>query len=140
MGLGRRLKERNPKIKLVEVQPSSPVHGIDGLKHMESSIVRGAGYGSQGSKTAGNAGRHLFRRRSRRGTEGRAEAQGGRNRDRSFQTARFGTSLKRTKARSQKLIEISGAHQSEPVETHEQSRQAAAAQSATKAKRFTSSR
>ncbi len=39
MGVGRRLRKRNPKIKLIEVQPSSPVHGIDGLKHMESSIV-----------------------------------------------------------------------------------------------------
>jgi S-sulfo-L-cysteine synthase (O-acetyl-L-serine-dependent) len=38
-GVGRRLKERNPKVKLVEVQPSSPLHGIDGLKHMDSSIV-----------------------------------------------------------------------------------------------------
>ncbi len=39
MGVGRRLRKLNPKIRLVEVQPSSPVHGIDGLKHMESSIV-----------------------------------------------------------------------------------------------------
>lgn len=39
MGVGRRLRKRNPKIRLVEVQPSSPVHGIDGLKHMESSII-----------------------------------------------------------------------------------------------------
>jgi cysteine synthase B len=37
--VGRRLKKHNTKIRIVEVQPSSPVHGIDGLKHMESSIV-----------------------------------------------------------------------------------------------------
>lgn len=39
MGVGRRLRRHNPNVKLIEVQPSSPVHGIDGLKHMESSIV-----------------------------------------------------------------------------------------------------
>ncbi len=39
MGVGRRLRKRIPKIRITEVQPSSPVHGIDGLKHMESSIV-----------------------------------------------------------------------------------------------------
>jgi len=38
MGVGRRLKEYNPRVKVVEVQPSSPLHGIEGLKHMPSSI------------------------------------------------------------------------------------------------------
>jgi len=34
MGTGRRLKEVNPQIELVAVQPSSPLHGLEGLKHM----------------------------------------------------------------------------------------------------------
>ncbi len=38
MGVGRRLREFNPKIEIIEVQPSIPLHGIEGLKHMESSI------------------------------------------------------------------------------------------------------
>lgn len=38
MGAGRRLREYNPSVKLVEVQPDSPLHGIEGLKHMSSSI------------------------------------------------------------------------------------------------------
>lgn len=38
MGIGRRLREFNPGIKLVEVQPDSGFHGIEGLKHMSTSI------------------------------------------------------------------------------------------------------
>lgn len=38
MGVGRRLKEFNPSIKLVEVQPDSGFHGIEGLKHMSTNI------------------------------------------------------------------------------------------------------
>lgn len=35
MGAGRRLKEFNQRIKLVEVQPDSEFHGIEGLKYMD---------------------------------------------------------------------------------------------------------
>ncbi|MEM4239183.1 MAG: cysteine synthase family protein [Nitrososphaerota archaeon] len=38
MGAGRRLREFNSSIELVEVQPDSPLHGIEGLKHMTSAI------------------------------------------------------------------------------------------------------
>jgi cysteine synthase B len=38
MGTGRRLKEFDPSIKVVAVEPDSGMHGIEGLKHMESSI------------------------------------------------------------------------------------------------------
>lgn len=38
MGVGKRLKEFNPGIKLIEVQPDSGFHGIEGLKHMDTSI------------------------------------------------------------------------------------------------------
>ena len=39
MGTLRYLKERNPLIKGVGVQPEAAFHGLEGLKHMESSIV-----------------------------------------------------------------------------------------------------
>lgn len=39
MGVGRRLREYRPSIRLVSVQPDSPLHGLEGLKHMESAIV-----------------------------------------------------------------------------------------------------
>ncbi len=38
MGIGRRLKEFNPEIKIFGAQPDSSFHGIEGLKHIESSI------------------------------------------------------------------------------------------------------
>jgi cysteine synthase B len=41
MGTGRRLKQLNPGIELVAVQPDSPLHGLEGLKHMETAIVPG---------------------------------------------------------------------------------------------------
>jgi S-sulfo-L-cysteine synthase (O-acetyl-L-serine-dependent) len=39
VGTGRRLREAVPDVRLVSVQPSSPLHGLEGLKHMESAIV-----------------------------------------------------------------------------------------------------
>lgn len=41
MGTGKALKEFNPNIKIMAVQPDDAMHGIEGLKHMESSIVPG---------------------------------------------------------------------------------------------------
>ncbi len=41
MGVGRRLRIFNPGIRLISVQPDSPLHGLEGLKHMESAIVPG---------------------------------------------------------------------------------------------------
>ena len=41
VGTGRRLKIYNPDIEIVGVQPAEPKHGIEGLKHMESSIKPG---------------------------------------------------------------------------------------------------
>ncbi len=40
-GTGRRLREYNPAIKLYSVQPDSPLHGLEGLKHMRTAIVPG---------------------------------------------------------------------------------------------------
>jgi cysteine synthase B len=41
IGVGRRLREYNRNIVLASVQPDSPLHGLEGLKHMESAIVPG---------------------------------------------------------------------------------------------------
>ena len=41
MGTGRGLKKLNPNIQVIGVEPADPFHGIEGLKHMESSIVPG---------------------------------------------------------------------------------------------------
>ncbi len=41
MGTGRRLKEFRKDIKVIAVEPDSPLHGLEGLKHMASSIVPG---------------------------------------------------------------------------------------------------
>lgn len=38
MGTTRRLKEHDPAIQAVSVQPDSPLHGLEGMKHMESSM------------------------------------------------------------------------------------------------------
>jgi cysteine synthase B len=37
MGTGKRLREINGGIQLVAVQPEGPFHGLEGLKHMETS-------------------------------------------------------------------------------------------------------
>ncbi|MDR7508610.1 MAG: cysteine synthase family protein [Armatimonadota bacterium] len=41
MGAGRRLREMRPGVQVVAVEPDSPLHGIEGLKHMASAIVPG---------------------------------------------------------------------------------------------------
>jgi cysteine synthase B len=40
-GTGKALKEFNPDIKVIAIQPDDAMHGIEGLKYMESSIVPG---------------------------------------------------------------------------------------------------
>ena len=41
VGTARRLRDFSRDIKLISVQPESPLHAIEGLKHMESAIVPG---------------------------------------------------------------------------------------------------
>jgi len=41
VGTGRFLKRTNPDIQIIAAEPDSPFHGIEGLKHIESSIVPG---------------------------------------------------------------------------------------------------
>jgi cysteine synthase B len=39
VGTSRRLKELNPTVQCISFQPDSPFHGLEGLKHMATSIV-----------------------------------------------------------------------------------------------------
>jgi S-sulfo-L-cysteine synthase (O-acetyl-L-serine-dependent) len=39
MGVTRRLKELNPAIQCIAMQPDSPFHGLEGLKYMATAIV-----------------------------------------------------------------------------------------------------
>ncbi len=41
MGAGRYLRMRNPAIQIIAAEPDDPMHGLEGLKHMASSIVPG---------------------------------------------------------------------------------------------------
>jgi S-sulfo-L-cysteine synthase (O-acetyl-L-serine-dependent) len=40
-GITRRLKEFNPNLEAVAMQPDSPLHGLEGMKHLQSAIVPG---------------------------------------------------------------------------------------------------
>jgi cysteine synthase B len=39
MGIGRYLRERSPGVRLISIEPDSPFHGLEGMKHMASAIV-----------------------------------------------------------------------------------------------------
>lgn len=39
MGVTRRLKQENPRIQCLSLEPDSPFNGLEGLKHMETAIV-----------------------------------------------------------------------------------------------------
>lgn len=41
VGVTRRLRELNPSVRCISVQPAEPWHGLEGLKHMATSIVPG---------------------------------------------------------------------------------------------------
>jgi len=47
MGTGKYLKSQHYDVQIIAAEPDSPFHGIEGLKHMESSIVPGI-YGEDG--------------------------------------------------------------------------------------------
>ena len=40
-GTGRYLKDKNPEVCLVQMQPDSPMHGLEGWKHLETAKVPG---------------------------------------------------------------------------------------------------
>lgn len=39
MGAGRYLREELPQVELVGMQPDSPLHGLEGLKHLSTSVL-----------------------------------------------------------------------------------------------------
>ena len=39
VGAARRLKELNPRVECISLEPDSPFHGLEGLKHMATAIV-----------------------------------------------------------------------------------------------------
>ncbi|GAB4511311.1 MAG: cysteine synthase family protein [Anaerolineae bacterium] len=41
IGTGRRLRQYNPNIKVISLQPDSPFHGLEGWKHMPTAIKPG---------------------------------------------------------------------------------------------------
>ena len=41
MGVSRRLRELKPSVRCIAVQPDSPLHGLEGMKHMASALVPG---------------------------------------------------------------------------------------------------
>ena len=41
MGAGRRLKDSDSAVQIVSVEPDSPFHGLEGLKHMKTAIQPG---------------------------------------------------------------------------------------------------
>lgn len=41
VGTGRRLKELDPSIQLISLQPDNPLHGLEGWKHLETALVPG---------------------------------------------------------------------------------------------------
>ena len=41
VGVSRRLRELNPRLRSIAVQPESPLHGLEGLKHMATAITPG---------------------------------------------------------------------------------------------------
>ncbi|HEX4601463.1 MAG TPA: PLP-dependent cysteine synthase family protein [Gemmatimonadales bacterium] len=70
MGTGRRLKELNPRIELVGVQPDGPFHGLEGLKHLATALVPSIYDPSLVDRTefvATEAAEHAVRRLAHRG-------------------------------------------------------------------------
>ena len=41
VGVSRRLRELKPEARLISMQPDSPYHGLEGMKHMPTAIVPG---------------------------------------------------------------------------------------------------
>lgn len=65
VGTSRRLKEYNPAILAVSMQPDSPLHGLEGLKHMATAKVPGIydpGLADEGVEVATEDAQEMVRR------------------------------------------------------------------------------
>src|SRR3982751_828089 len=50
VGVTRRLREFNPSVQAVSIQPESPIHGLEGMKHLGTAMVPGIYDPSVGDK------------------------------------------------------------------------------------------
>lgn len=41
VGTGRFLREKNPDVRLIAMQPATPIHGLEGMKHLATALVPG---------------------------------------------------------------------------------------------------
>lgn len=67
-GTTRRLKELNRHLKSISIQPASPLHGLEGLKHLETAIVPGiydSGLADSNFSVETEAGQTMTRRLAR---------------------------------------------------------------------------
>ncbi len=65
VGTSRRLKELNPAIRAISMQPDSPLHGLEGLKHMATAMVPGIydpGLADESVEVATEDGQKMVRR------------------------------------------------------------------------------
>ncbi|HUS13150.1 MAG TPA: cysteine synthase family protein [Pyrinomonadaceae bacterium] len=68
VGTTRRLKELNPALRAISMQPDSPFHGLEGLKHMATAMVPGiydAGLADENVEVATEEGREMTKRLAR---------------------------------------------------------------------------
>ncbi len=68
MGTGRRLKDYNPGVQVIALQPDSPFHGLEGLKHMDTAIKPGIyeeGFANRNIAVSTEATYHMARRLAR---------------------------------------------------------------------------
>jgi len=68
VGTSRRLKELNPAIRAISMQPDSPWHGLEGLKHMATAMVPGIydpGLADESVEVATEDGQQMVRRLAR---------------------------------------------------------------------------
>ena len=68
VGATRRLKELNPDLRAVSMQPDSPFHGLEGLKHMATALVPGiydAGLADENVEVSTEDGQEMARRLAR---------------------------------------------------------------------------
>ena len=68
VGATRRLKELNPDLRAISMQPDSPFHGLEGLKHMQTALVPGiydAGLADENVEVSTEDGQEMARRLAR---------------------------------------------------------------------------